>query len=111
MSEAAQALPPSLYLPALLIAVCLLGSCVLIIGFFVRYWMAAQEKKDAAQDQAIEHVRQNIADFKAIIPRQYVHKDDFIRVSTGLDAKIDKVYSEVSEIGKNLNKLIGGSQK
>ena len=111
MSEAAQAMPASLYLPALFIAVSLLGSAVLIIGFFVRYWMNSQEKKDAEQDSAIEKVRQDLSDFKAQVPRQYTQKDDFIRVSAGLDMKVDKISSEIVEINKNLSKLIGGSDR
>lgn len=111
MNEAVHSLPSTLYLPALLIAVSLLGSAVLIIGFFVRYWMNSQEKKDAEQDSAIERVRQELSDFKAQVPRQYVHKNDFIRVSAGLEIKIDRIGSEIGEINKNLSKLIGGSER
>lgn len=108
MSTAALTLPNSLYLPALIILVSLLGSAVLIIGFFVRYWMGNQEKKDDAQDKAIDSIRQDVADFKATLPRDYVLRDDFIRAVAGLDLKMDRVARDVSEISKSLARLLGG---
>ncbi|MEW6423162.1 MAG: hypothetical protein AB1523_00200 [Bacillota bacterium] len=108
MSEAVQALPPAMLLPALLIVTSLLGTATLIIGYFLKDWKAAQKEKDAAQDQAIEGVRKDIADFKAALPHHYVLRDDFIRAVAGLDLKMDRMAREVSEINKSLARLLGG---
>lgn len=111
MSEAVQVMPSNLYFPALLIAVSLLGSAVLIIGFFVRYWMTSQEKKDEAQDQEIKSLRDDLTDFKASLPLDYVLRDDFIRAVASLDLKVDRIARDVGEISKGLARLLGGSKK
>lgn len=103
-------LPVSLLIPALTITISFLSAAVGIIGYFLKDIKSSQKEKDASQDKAIEAVKDDLSDFKALIPRQYVHRDDFIRVVTGLDAKIDKIFSEVGDINKNLNKLLGGKQ-
>lgn len=111
MSEAVQVMPSSLYFPALLIAVSLLGSAVLIIGFFVRYWMTNQEKKDEAQDKEIKDLRGDLADFKASLPLEYALRDDFIRAVASLDLKVDRIARDVGEISKGLARLLGGNEK
>lgn len=111
MSGAMEAMPSAMLLPALLIAVSLLGSAVLIIGFFVRYWMNAQEKKDDSQDRAIDGIRQDISSFKAMLPREYVLRDDFIREISGLHYKMDRVARDVANISKLLAKLLGGKEE
>ncbi|MCL6612615.1 MAG: hypothetical protein K6T66_13860 [Peptococcaceae bacterium] len=103
-------LPPSLLVAALTITISFLSAAVGIIGYFLRDIKSSQKEKDSTQDKAIQDVKDDLADFKAMIPVKYVQRDDFIRVVAGLDAKIDKMYSEVGEINKNLNKLIGGKQ-
>lgn len=111
MSGAVEVLPSTLYFPALLIAVSLLGSAVLIIGFFVRYWMTTQEKKDDAQDRAIESIRNDFVDLKATLPRDYALRDDYVREITGLHYKMDRVARDISSINKLLARFIGGSPK
>lgn len=108
MNGAIQTLPTSLYFPALIIAVSLLGSAVLIIGFFVRYWMVTQEKKDQAQDDAIKSIQTDFSDFKAVLPRTYVLREDFLRAVASLDNKVDVMMKEIGEMSKLLNQLIGG---
>lgn len=111
MTEAMQYLPPTLYFPALMIAVSLLGSAVLIIGFFVRYWMNNQEKKDKEQDEEIKSLRDDLADFKATLPRDYVLRDDFIRAVAGLELKVDRIGRDVGSISKGLARLLGGKDE
>lgn len=103
-------LPASVIAAGVTITISLLSAAVGIIGYFLKDIKSSQKEKDSSQDKAIEAVKDDLADFKAQIPRQYVHRDDFIRVVTGLDSKIDKIFSEVGDINKNLNKLLGGKQ-
>lgn len=107
MNGVVNTLPASLYLPALLIVVSLLGSAVLIIGFFVRYWMGAQEKKDDSQDTEIKKIREDLATFKAQLPEKYTLRDDFIREVSVLHLKIDRIVRDISKMSKLLGKILG----
>jgi hypothetical protein len=44
-----------------------------------------------AQDEKIEAIKDDFHAFKAALPQQYVLRDDFIRVMTGFDAKLDRL--------------------
>ncbi len=101
-------LSPELYVPAIIILVSLLSAAIGIIGYFLKDLKSNQKEKDMAQDQMIKETRDNLADFKAAIPRQYVLRDDFIRAIAGLDSKIEIVFQEVCEINKNISKIAGG---
>ncbi|AEG60030.1 hypothetical protein [Desulforamulus ruminis] len=101
-------LPANILLPSLLIVVSLLSSAVGIIGYFLKDIKCNQERKDAKQDQVIEDIKNDFAEFKASLPHNYVLRDDFIRVSSGIELKIDRVSRDIGEINKGLAELIGG---
>jgi len=101
-------LSPGLYIPAIIVLISLLSTAVGIVGYFLKDIKASQKEKDQLQDAAIEGVKDNFNDLKSTLPRQYVLREDFIRVVAGLDAKMDSAIREIGEINKNLNKFIGG---
>jgi uncharacterized protein YoxC len=103
-------LSPQLYVPAIVILISLLSAAVGIIGYFLKDLKANQREKDITQDRVIEGVKDSLAEFKAVLPRQYVLRDDFIRAIAGLDSKIETVFQEVCEINKNLSRITGGSK-
>lgn len=58
-----------------------------------------REKKTALQDAKISGIERELLTFKADLPKQYVLKDDFIRVISVFESKLD-------EANKNLIKLV-----
>jgi hypothetical protein len=108
VSEAVQYLPPYLYVPALTILVSLFGAATAIIAYFLKDFKHRQETKNAEQDRAIEKIKDDIAEFKAALPHNYVLREDFIRSIAGLDVKIDRMARDVANISKTLARLAGG---
>lgn len=92
--------------PLILLAI---GTAIGIIGFFLKDIRSSIKDKQNKQDQEIEKVRDDLNAFKASLPRHYVMRDDFIRAMTGLEMKVDRVSTEVSELNKNVTRLLAGA--
>jgi len=70
----------------------------LVVGGLITWLIAIQKSGRAealdrrkAQDEKIEGIKDDLHAFKAALPQQYVLRDDFIRVMTGFDAKLDRL--------------------
>ncbi|GBF34129.1 hypothetical protein DCCM_3241 [Desulfocucumis palustris] len=111
MDGAAQALPPSLLFPALLILISILSAAVGIIGYFLKDIKVMQKEKDDKQDKAIQDVKDELADFKAQMPHVYVMRDDYVREISSLNLKMDRVIREVSGLAKIFRKTGGGDDE
>ena len=78
-----------------------------IIGYFLRDIRYHGPTASAHQEQ-IKEVKDDLMEFKATIPRTFVMREDFIRAVAGLDHKVDTIGREITEINKNIGKLLGG---
>jgi len=101
-------LPLDLYRPATLILVSLLSMALGIIGYFLRDIRATMAQQLSAHQEQIKEVKDDLMEFKATIPRTFVMREDFIRAVAGLDHKVDTIGREITEINKNIGKLLGG---
>ena len=48
-------------------------------------------ERHQAEERKIEAIKDDFHAFKAALPQQYVMRDDFIRVMSGFDAKLDRL--------------------
>lgn len=111
--------PLDLAQPAIIVLVSILSCALGIIGYFLKDIRASVntqlgDTKDELQrvkndtKKEIQEVKDDLADFKALLPHQYVMREDFIRAVSGLDHKVDGIGKEITEINKNIGKLLGG---
>ena len=63
------------------------------------------------QAEKIDKVQQDVENLRANLPIQYVLRDDFLRSVSNLDTKVDRVASDISEMNKNIGKIVGGELK
>lgn len=82
-----------------------------VIAFFLKDLRFQMREKEKAQDTAIDRLEGDLADFKASLPRNYVLRDDFIRTMATFDHKIDGMARDISEVNKNVSKLLGGQSR
>ncbi|MDK2902464.1 MAG: hypothetical protein PWQ93_383 [Clostridiales bacterium] len=81
-----------------------------IIAYLLKDIRSDLKDQQKDQDQKIECIKNDMADFKATLPRQYVLRDDFIRTTATLEAKLDKMANDTSEIKEAIAKLVGGAK-
>lgn len=55
-------------------------------------------KRDKAQDDDIEALRGDLQDLKASLPREYVHRDDWIMSFGRFEQKIDGIWNFLHEL-------------
>ncbi|GAB6170769.1 hypothetical protein JCM15765_02470 [Paradesulfitobacterium aromaticivorans] len=100
--------PQELYQPIALILVSILSIAFTIIGYFLKDIRSTMNTELVSNKREIQEVKDDLADFKAVLPHNYVMREDFIRAVSGLDHKVDSIGREITEINKNIGKLLGG---
>jgi hypothetical protein len=85
-----------------------LSATLAALGYLVHDTRGALKERQAKQEEAMELLAKDLADFKASLPRQYVLREDFIRTTAALEAKIDRVVTDTTEIKEAIAKLVGG---
>lgn len=83
------------------------GSATIAIGtvaFFLKKWSADLEEKDNALGRRIGNVEQELSDYKLEVNKEYVSKDEFLRVVSQHDLKLDKILDKISEMGERIGK-------
>ena len=66
------------------------------------------EKVKTESDTKIDAIRENVNNFIATLPHNYVLRDDFLRAISSMDMKMDKIAMDVGELNKNVSKLLAG---
>lgn len=84
-----------------------LSAALGIVGYLLKDIRAGMKDSEREQNERIELLKREVADFKANMPKEYVLRDDFVRAIAGLDRKMDRMAREVSTMNSSLNKLIG----
>ncbi|QGP91693.1 hypothetical protein MGLY_10350 [Neomoorella glycerini] len=85
----------------------ILSAALGVVGYLLKDIRAGMKDNEKEQNERIELLKREMADFKANMPKEYVLRDDFVRAIAGLDHKLDRMAREVSIINSSLNKLIG----
>lgn len=89
----------------------LLGGAIALAIAFVMWLMKRElanndrrtgriEERQDHQSADVERLEDSIADLRASLPREYVHRDDWVRVSANLEAKLDAVHRRLDGILK-----------
>jgi uncharacterized protein with von Willebrand factor type A (vWA) domain len=111
-------LSTELYKPAATVLYTLLTGCIAIILYFLRDIRQSIKEKHQVHDQSIDELKDDLAEFKAILPQEYVQKDDFHRVIremkddqaraiTGLEHKVEILTRDVREMMQEIGKHMG----
>lgn len=85
-----------------------LSATLAALGYLVQDTRKALKKELERHDDAINGLAKELFDFKASLPRQYVLREDHIRTTATLEAKVDRVASDITEIKEAIAKLVGG---
>jgi len=85
-----------------------LSATLAALGYLVQDIRGALKQRQEKQEEATELLSKELSDFKAAMPRQYVLREDFIRTTATLEAKIDRVDTNIKEIKEAIAKLVGG---
>ena len=101
-------LPADLYQPLTIILIAVLSATLGIIGYFLKDIRSSMNTELGQSKREIQSIKDDLADFKASLPHTYVMREDFIRAIAGLDHKVDSISKEITEINKNIGKLLGG---
>lgn len=79
--------------------------------------MSVKEVRDNIRERLqeqraeIQAVREDLAQFKAAAPHQYVLREDFIRSISVLDHKMDRLGAEIAALSQNVAKLVGSGSR
>lgn len=92
------------------IGMMLLSAGLGVIGYLLLDLKNSIKEKIKENSDAIKETHEELTTLKTVLPCNYVMRDDFLRAISNLDVKFDKVAGEVSDINKNLNKLLGGEK-
>ena len=58
----------------------------------------------------IDTVQENLGNFKVLVQRDFVSRDEYIRTTQSLDSKMDKVLGEIGKINVNVAKLAAAQE-
>ena len=97
-----------LYKIAVGVLVGILGSGLGIISYFLKDTRSKIDKNIDENEKQIEKLRDDLATFKAYLPREFVMRDDFIRCQASLDNKVDIISRDILDIKESIGKLFGG---
>jgi hypothetical protein len=89
------------------VLVALLSAALGIIAYFLKDIRQNIKEKNVEQDEAIECLRDEFSNFKAMLPREYVLRDDYLRTTANLENKMDNLVKIISDLNKNINWLLG----
>lgn len=76
-------------------------ACSIVVGalaFFFKKTLTSLERADKKNAEDIKEIRQQVSDLKADLPLVYVNREDYIRVMTRVEDKLDRIlYSRAKE--------------
>lgn len=76
-------------------------ACSIVVGalaFFFKKTLTSLERADKKNAEDIKEIRQQVNDLKADLPLVYVSREDYIRVMTRVEDKLDRIlYSRAKE--------------
>lgn len=67
--------------------------------------MQQHEEQIGAINQKVENTQESLNEYKIIVQRKFVNQAEYIRTTQGLDAKIDRVLSEINKININVARI------
>ncbi|WP_153062610.1 hypothetical protein [Metasolibacillus meyeri] len=71
-----------------------------LIGYFLKNFKTDLAQNDAELKQQIDNVESKFAEYKLEVSDKYVQKDDFIRATSQMERKLDRIYDELIKMNK-----------
>lgn len=100
------------------ILIFVLGSTWGVVGWLVRSLkQALSQKLDAMtssladESKKIAHVEKSLLELKAELPREYVRREDHIRYSAVIEAKIDAQASAIHALSLNVQRALDRTRR
>ena len=105
------------------IGMAVISALIALGARYLNQIQASLEKQLTAQDEKIKHIREEhksdlcamtveiddtrdeLSGFKVEVQRDFVNREEYIRTTQSLDAKMDRVLGEISKIQVNVAKL------
>ncbi len=75
-----------------------IGIGIGVIGYFLKSLHRDIREKFAEAEKKIAQVERDFMEFKALMPRQYVLKDDYIRTIASFDLKLDSMDKKMDSL-------------
>ncbi|HUY26159.1 MAG TPA: hypothetical protein VMV27_01960 [Candidatus Binataceae bacterium] len=89
-----------------LVAVTLLGVNIAA----VQWVMARRDRKDVRHQERLLGLEKDLNEIRVTLPLEYVRREDWIRFSSTLDGKIDRLRDEIRDEMKDLRGMIDGGR-
>lgn len=67
------------------------------IDIFIEKYDAKIEKTEDETNEKFNQINKTINELKENLPKEYVLRDDFIRATSNIDQKLDKIYDIISK--------------
>ncbi len=100
------------YAPIILtIVVPVVSLLIGVVGYLLKDIRSSLKDNVKDHKEEIEQLKKDLANFKTMVAHQYVHKDDYIRVTASFDKKMDDVVKEIAELNKNVSELLAKEAK
>ena len=112
----------------LTIGMAVIGALVALGAKYLAQIQQALKERMDAQDDKIQQVREDckkdfynvacktetvqddLGKFKVAVQREFVNRDEYIRTTQSLDAKIDRVLREITNIQVNVARIAGAKE-
>lgn len=88
-----------------------LGLCSGLVAFYLKDVRRALREEQAVLGEELGRLSRETARLEAGLPEKYVLRDDFVRTVVGFDHRLDRLTREVSEVNKNISRLLGAESR
>lgn len=88
-----------------------IGEFVLGLIVSLCFFILREQRRQIAERR--EEIKELEARFDAMcttLPRDYVLKDDYVRIMTTIDRKLDRVFEKLGEVAQDMQRHIGKEQ-
>lgn len=67
--------------------------------------LTAHDEKFVALDGQLDDVNRELGKFRVEVQKNFVSQEDHVRITQGLDAKLDRLLSEIHKVDKNVTRI------
>ena len=79
-----------------------IGLIVTVGAFVIKKWLSGHDEKEKELEGKIEDVDRRFQDYKLEVSKNYVSKDEFLRVTSRHDQKLDKILDRITELAERM---------
>ena len=79
-----------------------IGLIVTVGASVIKKWLSGHDEKEKELEEKIEDVDRRFQDYKLEVSKNYVSKDEFLRVTSRHDQKLDKILDRITELAERM---------